>query len=154
MLPKDMTRSLLIGGLYAVTVFAADFDGAGKNPSPVVQDVKGVAAVAEAPPAVETGPVGLPSLSDLPGLGWLGPRPSFGRGGNRNPQQVNNRRVWQPSAGQPFQIILSSSVVLQDVKSQSRHPLPGLTPQAAQKLFQLVPEKVGQYSPFACHNLY
>lgn len=123
--------------------FAADTNNISQNSSSTVQAVEAVAGITAAPPAAETGPFGLPSLSDLPGLGWLGSRPSSGRGGNRNPQQANNRKVWQPRVGQPFQIILSSSVVLQNGQSQSRTPLSDMTPQTAQKLFQLVPERVG-----------
>lgn len=138
-----MTRSLLIGGLYAVAALAADTGSSIPNSSPTVQDVKGAAGVAAAPPAAETGPFGLPSLSDLPGFGWLGSRPSSGRGGGWNSPQVNNKKIWQPRVGSPFQIILSSSIVLQNGQDHSRTPLSGSTPQSAQKLFQLVPERVG-----------
>ncbi|KAE9979414.1 hypothetical protein BLS_009835 [Venturia inaequalis] len=156
-----MKRSLLIGCFGAATALAAVADSINResNSSSKVQDAQGVAAVAavaEAQAAAEKGPFGLPSLSDLPGFGWPGPRPSSGRGGNgdaqqaggrggnRGPQQAsgrggtrdpqlennNNRRIWQPRVGQPFQIILSSSIMLQNGKNQG------------QKLFQLVPERV------------
>lgn len=96
MLSKIMTRSLLIGGLYTVAALAIDTDSSIPNVSPTVQDVNGAAGVEAAPPAAETGPFGLPSLSDLPGFGWLGSRPSSGRGGGWNSPQVNNKKIWQP----------------------------------------------------------
>ncbi|TLD34988.1 RNA polymerase II subunit A C-terminal domain phosphatase [Venturia nashicola] len=116
---KNMIHSLLIGGHYGVAAFAADTGSFSRNSSSIVQDVKGPTAVAE-PPAVGTGPFGLPLFSDLPGFGWLGSGPSSGRGGNRNPQPANNREVWQPKVGQLFQIILSSSVVLQNGKIKGK----------------------------------
>lgn len=130
-----MTRSLLIGGLYIAAALAADTDSISPNPSPTVQEVKDVAAVVAPPPATETGPFGFPSLADIPGFGWL-------RGGTRNPPQVSNKKLWQPRVGSPFQIVLSSSIVLQNGQTQNRLPSSPSVAQSAQKLFQLVPERV------------
>jgi Glycoside-hydrolase family GH114 len=140
---KSMTRSLLISGLYVAVALAAETDSIGQNPSPTVQEVKGAALVAAAPPAAQTGPFGLPSLSDLPGFGWLGSS-SGGLFGGRsgNSPQVSSRQLWQPKVGSPFQIILSSAIVLHNGQTQGRTSSSPSAGQIAQTAFPLVPERV------------
>jgi hypothetical protein len=145
-----MARSLLISGLYAAATLATEADNIGQNVSPTFQEVNKVAGVAAAPSAAQTGPFGLPSLS-LPGFGWLGSSSGGssspfgglfgGRGGNS--PEVISKELWQPSVGQPFQIILSSAIVLHNNLTQGRSS--SSSPSAGQNTqvtIPLVPERV------------
>jgi hypothetical protein len=145
-----MAQLLLISGLYAAAALASEADSISQNISPTVQEVKDVATVAAAPPAAQTGPFGLPSLSDLTGLGWLGSSSGgsssslgglFGGLGGNSPQ-VSSKQLWQPKVGSPFQIILSSAIVLHNGQTQSRSSSSPSLGQNAQITFPLVPERV------------